>query len=122
MKPIGEYRLLIESALAYADSTYTFEDVVAEVEGDRAQFWPGPNSCIVTQIDENPQRKILHFFLAAGNSVELKAMEPGVIQWGIGEGCTLARLVGRRGWERSFLTDIGWTRSDHIIMHKEMGQ
>jgi hypothetical protein len=116
---IGDYRLLLESALAYSGGTHTFEDVVRDVESGEAQFWAGPNSCIVTQIDALPSRKVLLFFLAAGTREELKAMEPGIIEWGRTEGCTLARLLGRRGWERSFLTDVGWVKSDHIILEKE---
>lgn len=114
------YRLLIESALVYGNHTHTFDDVVREVEAGEAQFWPGPASCIVTQIDDQPQRKVLVFWLAAGNSVELKAMEPMVVEWGKEEGCTLARMAGRKGWARSFLTDTGWQDTGYIIMQKEL--
>ena len=114
------YRLLIESALVYNGNTHRFEDVVAEVEAENAQFWPAPTSCIVTQIDTQPARKILVFWLAAGNSVELKAMEPHVIEWGQEEGCTLARMAGRKGWARSFLTDAGWQDTQYIIMEKHL--
>ena len=120
MQDITAYRPLIEAALAYAGGTHTFEDVVRAVEAGDAQFWPAPNSCVVTQIDDAPSRKVLHFFLAAGDGGELKAMEPGLLAWGRDNGCTLARLVGRKGWERSFLPDLGWHRSEHIIMEKEL--
>lgn len=117
---IPHYRTLIESALAYAGGSHSYEDVVREVEAGQAQFWPGPTSCIVTQIDEQPSRKILQFFLAAGNSVELKAMEPGIIAWGQENGCTLARMAGRKGWARSFLTETGWQDTQYIIMEKHL--
>lgn len=120
MNTIHDYRTLIEAALAYAGGTHTFEDVVREVESGNAQFWPGPNSCVVTQIDDAPSRRVLHFFLAAGDGDELAAMEPGLIEWGRDNGCTLARLVGRKGWERSFLIGLGWARSEHIILEKEL--
>ena len=114
------YRPLIESALAYAGGTHRFEDVVATVEAENAQFWPAPTSCIVTQIDTQPHQKILVFWLAAGNSAELKAMEPLIVAWGREEGCTVARMTGRKGWVRSFLTDAGWHDTGYILMHKEL--
>lgn len=120
MTDIQHYRALIESALVYNGHTHRFEDVVAEIEAGTAQFWPAPNSCIVTQIDTQPARKILVFWLAAGNSVELKAMEPMVVEWGQEEGCTLARMAGRKGWAKSFLTDVGWRDTQHILMEKAL--
>jgi len=51
---------------------------------------------------------------------ELEAMVPGVVEWGREQGCTLARMAGRRGWERSFLTDTGWAKTQHIIMEKPL--
>lgn len=120
MPEIDAYRALIESALVYNGNTHRFEDVVAEVAAGTAQFWPAPNSCIVTQIDTQPARKILVFWLAAGNSVELKAMEPLIVAWGQEEGCTLARMVGRKGWKRSFLTDVGWQDTEYVILQKEL--
>lgn len=117
---IPHYRTLIESALVFAGGSHTYEDVVREVEAGQAQFWPGPTSCIVTQIDEQPSRKILQFFLAAGNAAELKVMEREVVAWGKEEGCTLARMVGRKGWKRSFLMDEGWSDTDLIILEKPL--
>lgn len=120
MPPIEHYRTLIESALAYGGWTHTFEDVVEGVARGEAQFWPGPSSCIVTQVDEPPRRKILVFWLAAGNKDELRAMERELIAWGREEGCTLARMVGRKGWKRSFLMDEGWRDTDNVLLEKPL--
>ena len=104
----AEYRPLIEAALVYAGGTHTFEDVVQMVERGEAQFWHGPASIVVTEIDRQPEQAILLFFLAAGNRAELLAMQDGILAWGFTQGCTRARLVGRKGWVRSFLRDSGW--------------
>lgn len=117
---IPHYRTLIESALVYAGGSHTYEDVAREVEAGSAQFWPGPASCIVTQIDEQPSRKILQFFLAAGHAAELQVMEREVIAWGKEEGCTLARMVGRKGWKKSWVMDQGWRDTDLVVLEKEM--
>jgi len=115
---VTEYRTLIEAALVYAGGTHTYDDVVDAVEKGEAQFWPGPHSCIVTQIDDQPRRKILQFFIASGHQVELEAMMHGIMAWGREEGCGTARMVGRKGWVKSFLPRTGWTVLDHVIMEK----
>lgn len=117
---LPHYRALIESALVYAGQTFTFEDVVKEVEEGKAQFWPGPNSVIVTQVETTPQVKVLRVFLAAGNIVELEAMTPGIEEWAVEQGCTVARLVGRKGWKRSWLMGQGWSDTDLVILEKNL--
>jgi hypothetical protein len=114
------YRPLIESALVYASGTHTYEDVVEACEKGEAQYWAGPNSIIITQIDHQPQKTILQFWLAAGNQKELEAMEPHIIEWGKEQGCTTARFLGRKGWERSFLAREGWTNTGYIIMERSL--
>ena len=113
-------RVLIESALAYAGGTHTVADVEDAITRGDAQLWTGPNSCIVTEIDRQPRHSILCFWLTAGVSSELEAMEPGVVEWGKSEGCDRARLVGRKGWERSFLPSHGWFNIGHVIMEREI--
>lgn len=117
---LPHYRSLIESALVYAGNTVTFDDVVREVESGEAQFWPGPNSCIITQIDDLPTHKVLIFFIAAGVKVELQAMEPKVCEWGREQGCVVARLAGRAGWKRSWVMEQGWKDTHLVILEKEL--
>lgn len=114
------YRPLIESALVYSGGTHTFEDVVAEVVAGNAQFWPAPTSCIVTRIIYWPRKTELEIWLAAGNQAELAAMTPLLERWAIGEGCTAFRLIGRKGWERSYLAELGWHNAGDIIMEKQL--
>lgn len=118
MRTVQESRELVEAALAYCQGTHGFEDVVREVEDGEAQFWPGPNSMLVTQLDRQPQRTILLFWLAAGEGVEIRAMVPKVLEWGRENGATLARFVGRKGWLRSFVVEDGWQPSEFIIMER----
>ena len=87
----------IEAALSYSGGTHTFEDVVAGVSAGRLQFWPGPNSAVITEIQEYPQKRTLHFFLAGGNLAELEVMLPMISEWGREQGCTAMSLTGRRG-------------------------
>lgn len=120
MIPISAARALIESALVRDGYSYTYEDVVKAVDEDRMQYWAGPNSVIVTEIVEYPQRKSIHFFLAAGNLGELEPMVPIIESWGKSKGCTAATMTGRKGWERvTFLKRGGW-KSQMVVMQKEL--
>jgi hypothetical protein len=117
-KSVAAYRRQIEAALQYTGGTHTFDDVCVAVEAGRLQFWPGPRSVIITEILEDPQCRTLNFFLAGGSLVELEAMAPGILEWGKAQGCTRAVMLGRKGWERSFLTRTGWTLPDMVVLEK----
>lgn len=95
----------LEAALDHAGGTYGIEDVKALVEADDAQFWPGRAGAIVTQIELHPRAKVLVFWLAGGEVVELvKELRPKIEAWGARRGCTRSLIIGRPGWER-LLTD-----------------
>lgn len=107
--PIEDYRQAIEDALAYASGTYSFDDIAAGVAAGTMQYWAGINSIIITEIIDYPQKRVLHFFLAGGGDLaELEEMTPPIIEWGRKKGCTTAQMIGRKGWERTFLTRTGW--------------
>lgn len=116
---IADYKPQIEAALQYSGHSHTFDDVVAMVKAGKAQFWGGPTSVIVTEIVLEPQQKVLHFFLAGGNLAELEAMTPMILQWGREKGCVRASLVGRKGWDRTFLKRQGWTNG-LVVLEKDL--
>jgi hypothetical protein len=117
----SDYRTHIEAALGFAGDTHSAADVAAMIEAGHAHFWPGPSSVVVTEFHCYPRRKVLHFWLAAGNAHELAQMEPVILGWGKRQGCTQASLVGRKGWTRSFLTaSSGWTVSPLVLMEKAL--
>lgn len=111
-------RLLIESALVYAGGEFSVADIERAIANGKAQLWEGPNSVVVTELDRFPGKTILHFWLAAGRSEELEAMQDGIIAWGREQGCAKARFVGRKGWERTFMAETGWVNTGLIIMEK----
>jgi hypothetical protein len=106
---LAKYRRQIEAALVYSGHSHDFDDVAAMVAAGKAQFWPGRTSVIITEIIVEPRHKVLHFFLAGGDLAELEQMTPIIEQWGRERGCTRASLVGRKGWDRTFLKRQGWT-------------
>jgi hypothetical protein len=101
---IDEARPYIEAALYRNGGTHSFDDIQAGVAAGHYQFWPGVQSAMITEIIEYPKFKVLHCFLAGGNLAEIEVMVPVVEEWGREQGCTRAMFTGRRGWERSFLT------------------
>lgn len=117
---LEEYRGAINDALRYAYDSHTFEDIRDMVASGRLQFWPGKDSVIITEILEYPRYKVLHFFLAGGGSLaELQRMTPLVEEWGRTQGCKKASLVGRKGWERTFITRDGWVQT-HSVFEKPL--
>jgi hypothetical protein len=109
----------LEDALDYAHGTFDINDVFNDVVNGTAQFWPGKNSAVVTQIVPYPKKKVLHFFLAGGDIKELEEMEPGIIEWAKSQGCEAITLTGRPGWTKSFLQDIGY-KCTQVQMFKEI--
>lgn len=105
---ISQSRRYIEDALQYANGTHTYEDVVEGVNAGTLQFWPGNGAAVVTEILETPRKKILHFFLAGGNLTALERMVPDILAWGREQGCDFTTLVGRKGWERTFISRLGF--------------
>lgn len=108
MTELERCRPWIEAALEYNGGTHTFDDIVADLQADLAQFWPAPNGCFITQIITFPRKKVLFFFLGGGDLAQLADMHDTVLSWGKAQGCTAAMLSGRKGWERT-LKQLSWT-------------
>jgi hypothetical protein len=110
----------LAAALAYSGGSHTLDDIADGMARHLYQYWPGPDSVIVTEIIVTPRQKTLGFFLAGGNMAELKAMTPSIEQWGREHGCTLAVLTGRPGWARTWLTKEGGFRPTHTVFEKAL--
>ncbi len=112
---------ILQPALDLAGGTHTLDDIEAAVLSGEMQFWPGPTSAIITQVEVTPQRRLLHFFLAGGTIQEIEAMLPPILAWGAEKGCSGATLCGRAGWQRSFLTKQGWAPQG-VLMGMEFSE
>ncbi len=99
----------VEAALEYSGGTHHFEDVLDMVKDSRLQVWPANESIVLTEIIVYPRLKNLHYFLAGGDLDELSRMRPLIESWGKSIGCTRVTLAGRRGWQKSFLQDEGYS-------------
>jgi hypothetical protein len=99
----------VEAALEYSGGTHNFDDVTEMVEKQQLQLWPAKDSVVLTEIIVYPRLKNLHYFLAGGDLDELSRMRPLIESWGKSVGCTRVTLAGRRGWQKSFLKDEGYS-------------
>lgn len=92
----------LQAALDHSGNTFGLDDVRALVETEDAQFWPGYNCAIVTQIEVHPLAKVLVFWLAGGDLNELVSeLRPRIEAWAAGRGCDTSLIIGRPGWERA---------------------
>lgn len=111
--------MVLDRALAYAEGTHTQADIEAAVATGDMQRWDGDHSVIVTEVRQAPRRRILNFFLAEGNLVELRTMVPPILAWGKEHGCTSASMVGRFGWQRTWLVTDGW-KAAAVVMERDL--
>ena len=109
----------LQKALDLGGEAYTIQDIEDMIATGKAQMWPGETSIIITEIINYPRAKHLHLFLAGGNLEELESMLPEIIEWGKTQNCDRVSLSGRRGWERSFLREMGF-KPTLVIMEKEL--
>lgn len=110
----------VSQALQHGGDTYSLDDLVIEIEEGRAQLWRSENAVIVTEINDTPQKRVLHFWIATGDLDEVIALSETAIEWGREQGCVRATLAGRRGWVRA-LADHGWSEQ-LTVMGREIPQ
>ena len=83
------------------DGTHDLSDVWKLVMADEAQFWPGEQSAVITEVLNLPKVKALHVWLAGGEMDELiNKMLPAVEAFARAAGCNRLSIAGREGWER----------------------
>jgi len=109
----------IQAAIDYTHDTFVLQDVVDGMAFGDFQLWPGSKSAVITQIVQYPQKKVIHVFLAGGDMDEVKQLEEDLSIWGKYQGCQAVTLVGRPGWRKSFLKDIGY-KCTQVQMFKEL--
>ena len=64
----------IQAALDHAGNLFTLDDVWEVVSHGKAQFWPGNECALVTEIKQFPRKRILNVWLAGGKLEELIVM------------------------------------------------
>lgn len=83
------------------EGTHTLRDVLEALLAGRAHLWPGTKSALVTEFVYYPRSKTLNLWLAGGDLLELRDMEPKLLEFGLANGCDAMELSGRKGWCRA---------------------
>lgn len=97
----------LAEALEHGGGTHSLNDVLAQIEKGDAQLWQNEGGVIVTEMKDTPNKRVVHFWLAAGELESVVALSKDVLAWAKEKGCEQATLAGRRGWER-VLASEGW--------------
>lgn len=101
----------LQEALDYGHETRTLEDVRREVETGRMQLWRSDDSAMITQLLTHDSGTVECSIFIAGGSLEgLQALLPEVETFARRNRATCMTVLGRKGWERSFLVrESGYT-------------
>lgn len=100
----------LQAALDTARDDRTLDDIFYAVCVDEMQFWPGEDSAVVTQLLDHPNgRRECNVLLAGGSLATLQKMLVEIERFARANTATVMTVLGRKGWERSFLTrDAGY--------------
>ena len=83
---------------------YTIEDILENVINGEYEFWTTTDSALITAVQVYPRKSVLHLFVACGNLEELQQLYLEAEEYARDKGCEYITILGRAGWERSFLT------------------
>jgi len=117
----GDHIVGLEKALDHGGRTHDINHVFAAVGRLEAQVWIEGPCIIVTEVNDSPRERELHFWLAAGTLDEVVALSNKVMEWGREMGCTVASLCGRRGWTKA-LANEGWGNQLVVMGRRLDGQ
>lgn len=112
----------LAQALEHAGGSHTLADIKAGVQSGAYQHWIGEHSVIITEIVQVPQYKVLRFFLAGGDLREIEDMAPGIMFWGVRQGCVKAELIGRFGWQKTFAAKKLGARAVGVVMEVDLAK
>lgn len=94
--------LWLEAALHRGGDTLTMEQVRERVQSGQYWFWPAASAAAITQVILGPKKEF-NVLLAGGDMETLEQMLVSMEQAARQIGCALITVLGRRGWERTFL-------------------
>ena len=94
---------LFDKALRIGGNTHTRQDIAECIAKGRYQYFGDDECCVVTEIVDYPQKRVLHLFIAAGNLTKLlEEYLPIVKQFAADNGCSALTSVSRKGFLKRF--------------------
>jgi len=113
-----KYYVDIEAALAYANNSHSFDNIVDMVVTGAVHFYPLENSYVIMEVQTFPNHKVYHAFLAGGKKEEILDVHPWMMENAKVLGCKYVSVCGRLGWVKE-LRNRGWTYQ-YAILSKEV--
>jgi hypothetical protein len=101
-------------AIGLMDDVADFDSVRDDVASGRMQVFTTGDSILLAEVQQYRRTKILQLCYGAGALHEMEPWFEKVLEWGKEQGCTKVVMVGRRGWERTFLGR--YLLPTHIVM------
>ena len=111
-------RPVLEPALDYGGNTHNYIDIVNGVVSGQFHVWPTPNSALITEFHNYPNKRYLHIFLAGGDLEEIKGNHDQVVEFAKTMGCSGLSLTGRPGWIKA-LADLEFSAEGLRYVTKE---
>lgn len=78
----------------------TEAELIEALKAGQAQIWPGDTAAVVTQVQDGPNGRFLHVWLAGGDMAGVLALRPGIEAWARAMGCKVMSINGRAGWAK----------------------
>ena len=92
----------IQAALDHGGNLFSLNDVLEAIQNGQAQFWPGKDCALVTEIRIYPLKKICNVWLAGGNLEEIKQIVTYIRLFAKQTKCDAITLQGRPGWQKIY--------------------
>lgn len=117
-----ELQSALEEALPYTMGTHTQADIESGLDKGLMQLWPTEESFCLTELVTAPSGlKLVNLFLAGGQMEPLRQLYPIIEGWAKSQGATRVVCLGRKGWERSFLTKDEGFHPTLVYYEKDLG-
>lgn len=104
----------IRKALRSVGNTVTLTDLAIVAETGKVRGWTEENSILIAGVHHDA----LVFHLAAGDLKEVLSMLEGAYEWGREHGATRAVFIGRRGWVKSLVEELGWAVTGSLLLYE----
>ncbi len=104
---LKNFEVDIRRALEYTNGNRSFDSLIVDVLANRLHMYPLRKSLILAEVCDDPNGRVYHIYLAAGDLDEILGYVPALHEHARSYECIRLGFSGRRGWVKP-LTQLGW--------------